>query len=122
MKLRFTPRAVSDLDAIAEYLARRNPGAATRVRTAVIVSLERLVQFPESGGGSPLSGSGNSSPVGTHTSSTTRLMWRLTRSWSSPSSIRPENVDTRLSDVLGVDVANEEATNEPGRVAATGPS
>jgi plasmid stabilization system protein ParE len=49
MRLRFTPRAVADLDAIADYLSERNPAAALRVRTAILRSLERLVAFPESG-------------------------------------------------------------------------
>lgn len=49
MKLRFTPRAVADLDAIADYLIERNPAAALRVRTAILRSLQRLVAFPESG-------------------------------------------------------------------------
>jgi len=49
MKLRFTPRAVADLDAIADYLIERNPAAALRVRTAILRSLERLVAFPGSG-------------------------------------------------------------------------
>jgi plasmid stabilization system protein ParE len=41
MRLRFTPRAVADLNAIADYLAERNPAAALRVRTAILQSLER---------------------------------------------------------------------------------
>jgi hypothetical protein len=39
MKLRFTPRATSDLAAIADYIGERNPAAARRVRDAILDSL-----------------------------------------------------------------------------------
>ena len=49
MKLRFTPRATSDLLAIAEYLRARNPAGARAVRDAILASLQTLVLFPEIG-------------------------------------------------------------------------
>jgi toxin ParE1/3/4 len=49
MKLRFTPRAVQDLSAIADYLRARNPVAAQNVRAAILHSLQNLVLFPEAG-------------------------------------------------------------------------
>ena len=49
MKLRFTPRAVQDIAAIADYIRERNPGAAGRVRSAILQSLQNLVLFPQVG-------------------------------------------------------------------------
>ena len=49
MRLRFTPRAASDLAAIADYIQARNPRAALAVRDAILGSLQRLTQFPEIG-------------------------------------------------------------------------
>jgi toxin ParE1/3/4 len=49
MKLRFTPRATRDLADIADYIHQYNPAAARRVRTAILVSLQDLVVFPELG-------------------------------------------------------------------------
>jgi plasmid stabilization system protein ParE len=49
MKLRFTPRAVQDIAAIADYIRERNPGAAGRVRAAILQSLQNLVLFPQVG-------------------------------------------------------------------------
>ena len=49
MKLRFTPRAVSDIAAIADYIRERNPAAAERVRAAIIQSLQDLILFPQLG-------------------------------------------------------------------------
>jgi len=49
MKLRFTPRAVQDLSAIADYIREQNPSAALRVRTAILESLQSLVLFPQVG-------------------------------------------------------------------------
>jgi len=43
MKLRFTPRAAEDIAAIADYTRARNPGAARRVRAAILRSLQNLV-------------------------------------------------------------------------------
>ena len=49
MKLRFTPRATSDLTAIADYIRVRNPAASLAVRDAILASLQTLVLFPEIG-------------------------------------------------------------------------
>ncbi len=49
MRLRFTPRATSDLIAIADYVRARNPGASLAVRDAILSSLQTLALYPEIG-------------------------------------------------------------------------
>lgn len=49
MKLRLTPRAARDLADIGDYLSERSPGAALRVRDAILQSLQNLSLFPELG-------------------------------------------------------------------------
>jgi toxin ParE1/3/4 len=49
MKLRFTPRATEDLFDIADYIRAQSPGAARRVRGAIISSLQNLILWPEIG-------------------------------------------------------------------------
>jgi toxin ParE1/3/4 len=49
MKLRFTPRAVQNIIAIADYIRERNPAAAERVRAAIYESLQDLMLFPQAG-------------------------------------------------------------------------
>lgn len=49
MKPRFTPRAINDLESIADYTAEHSPSAALRVRAAILESLNRLTLFPQSG-------------------------------------------------------------------------
>lgn len=49
MKVRFTPRAAQNLIEIADYLRERNPAAATRVRDAILRSVQTLALFPEIG-------------------------------------------------------------------------
>ena len=49
MKLRFTPRATSDLADIADYVRARSPRAATEVSAAILHSLQNLVLFPKVG-------------------------------------------------------------------------
>jgi toxin ParE1/3/4 len=49
MKLRLTPRAARDLADIGDYLWERSPGAALRVRDAILQSLQNLSLFPELG-------------------------------------------------------------------------
>ena len=49
MKLHFTLRALSDLEAIADYLVPVSPQGAARVRAAILDSLQNLVQFPNIG-------------------------------------------------------------------------
>ena len=49
MKLRFTPRALENVVAIADYIRARNPAAAHRVRAAIYESLQNLILFPHAG-------------------------------------------------------------------------
>ena len=49
MKLRFTPRATSDLIVIADYIRARNPAASLAVRDAILASLQTLALYPEMG-------------------------------------------------------------------------
>ena len=49
MKLRLTPRAARDLADIGDYLSERSPGAALRVREAILQSMQNLSLFPELG-------------------------------------------------------------------------
>jgi toxin ParE1/3/4 len=49
MRLRFAPRAIENLIAIAEYIRTENPRAAQRVRAAIYRSLETLLLFPAVG-------------------------------------------------------------------------
>lgn len=49
MKLRFTPRAVQDLAAIADFIRTHSPAAAQQVRAAILHSLQNLVLFPRVG-------------------------------------------------------------------------
>jgi len=49
MKLRFTPRALENIAAIADYIQARNPAAALRVRAAIYDSLQDLILFPHAG-------------------------------------------------------------------------
>jgi toxin ParE1/3/4 len=56
VKLRFTPRAVQDLAAIAGYIRAHSPIAAKRVRAAILRSLQNLVLFPLAGRAQTLEG------------------------------------------------------------------
>lgn len=49
MKLRFTRRAVQDLQQIGDYVHNHNPDAARRVRSAILGSLRTLLLFPHAG-------------------------------------------------------------------------
>lgn len=49
MTLRFTPRAIAELESIADYLKERSPASAVRVRDAFLSSLLTLVEFPKAG-------------------------------------------------------------------------
>jgi toxin ParE1/3/4 len=49
VRLRFTPRAVIDLAAIADHIRERNPKAAMRVRSSILKSLDNLTVFPRMG-------------------------------------------------------------------------
>jgi toxin ParE1/3/4 len=46
MKLRFTPRARRHIDSIHDYVARRNPGAATRVVARIRQTAQTLGELP----------------------------------------------------------------------------
>lgn len=49
MRVRFTRKAVNNLDDIAGYLVERNPSAAQRVREKILEALDILVRFPDAG-------------------------------------------------------------------------
>jgi len=49
MTIAWTARAVRDLRAVRQYIARGNPRAAQEVAAAILVTVERLVDFPASG-------------------------------------------------------------------------
>jgi len=49
MRLRFTPQAILELAAIADYIHQRNPAAAVRVRAAILKSLANLKTYPSMG-------------------------------------------------------------------------
>ena len=49
MRVRYTPRARSDLEAILRYIDERNPRGAKNVKRALKKTLELIGEFPESG-------------------------------------------------------------------------
>lgn len=49
MKLRYTPQARRHLDAIADYIAERNPDAAVRVGYRIREVIDLLVAIPSMG-------------------------------------------------------------------------
>jgi len=49
MRLRFTPRAIENLNEVAEHVESRSPIAAERVISAIHASLQNLLIFPYSG-------------------------------------------------------------------------
>jgi Plasmid stabilisation system protein. len=86
MKLRFTPRAVQDIAAVADYIRERNPGAAERVRAAILQSLQNLVLFPQVGRAQTVAGVRKRSRGNIPIWSITGLMRRRRKSSSSRSS------------------------------------
>jgi toxin ParE1/3/4 len=46
LKLRFTPRATTDLIEIAEYIRAESPRGAQRVRSAILASVQLLADHP----------------------------------------------------------------------------
>jgi toxin ParE1/3/4 len=46
LSIRFDPRALSDIEAIRDYLIKRNPAGAERVRVHIVETIERLSDFP----------------------------------------------------------------------------
>jgi len=49
MKVLWTPRAASDLEHAADYIAKRNPDAAIRVATKIYTRMMALETTPEIG-------------------------------------------------------------------------
>jgi plasmid stabilization system protein ParE len=49
MRVRYTPRAFSDLEVVRSYIAQLNPVAAGRVVALIEKIVARLGDFPESG-------------------------------------------------------------------------
>jgi addiction module RelE/StbE family toxin len=49
VKLRLTPRALRDLNEIADYIRERSAQGASSVRTAILNSLQLLTSHPELG-------------------------------------------------------------------------
>ncbi len=49
MKLRFTQRAVENLNEVSDYLYERNPAAADHVRADIYTGLQNLLLFPAAG-------------------------------------------------------------------------
>jgi plasmid stabilization system protein ParE len=49
MKVRYTPRARGDLDAILSYIDQRNPQGARNVARTMHKTIELIGQFPQAG-------------------------------------------------------------------------
>src|SRR5438034_9878981 len=49
MKVRFTPRARTDLEDIVRYIALENPAAASQVRRAIFDAIDLIAAFPYAG-------------------------------------------------------------------------
>ncbi len=49
MKIVWSPTAVNDLKQARHYIAEGNPAAAEEVAKKIITSIERLIDFPNSG-------------------------------------------------------------------------
>lgn len=98
MKLRLTPRAARNLADIADYLGARSPGAALRVRSAILETLQNLVLLLAVDASNKSQACTRSSLGGIHTWSITRSMTRLTISSSSPSSIPHASTNTPTPD------------------------
>ena len=49
MRIAYSPRAVTDLAEIGDYLAERNPNAATAVEHRIRTIVQLVAQFPASG-------------------------------------------------------------------------
>lgn len=49
MRLLYTARAIADLTEIADYLVSRSPIGAQRVRAAILVTLQTLIDLPHAG-------------------------------------------------------------------------
>jgi toxin ParE1/3/4 len=49
MKVRYTPRAQGDIDAILSYIDQRNPQGARNVARTMHKTIELIEQFPQAG-------------------------------------------------------------------------
>jgi len=49
MRLRYTPRALSDLTSIFQYIDERSPIGARNVKRAIQRTIELIAEFPEGG-------------------------------------------------------------------------
>jgi toxin ParE1/3/4 len=49
MKVRYTPRAFADLEAIYNFIHEQNPAASIRVRDTIAKLIDRLATFPAKG-------------------------------------------------------------------------
>ncbi len=49
MRLRYSPRAIADIIAIAEYIRERNPSASVRVGDGIAATIAHLVDNPSLG-------------------------------------------------------------------------
>jgi plasmid stabilization system protein ParE len=49
MKVRYTPRALSDLRSILEYIDERNPRGTQNVKRAIRKTIELIGEYPEGG-------------------------------------------------------------------------
>jgi toxin ParE1/3/4 len=49
VKVRYSPRAFADLEAIYDYIRKRSPDAALRVKDAIALHVAGLADFPEKG-------------------------------------------------------------------------
>ena len=56
LRARFSPRAISDLDSIREYLLPHSPQGAESVRLAIAETIALLEQFPGAGRKSTING------------------------------------------------------------------
>jgi toxin ParE1/3/4 len=56
MKARLSPRAISDLESIRDYLVPRSPRGAENVRRAIAETIALLEQFPRAGRDSTILG------------------------------------------------------------------
>jgi toxin ParE1/3/4 len=49
VRLLYAPRAIEDLTEIADYLVPRSPIGAERVRAAILVTLQTVIDLPHAG-------------------------------------------------------------------------
>jgi toxin ParE1/3/4 len=49
VRLHYTARATADLTQIADYLVARSPAGARRVRAAILVTLQSIIDLPYAG-------------------------------------------------------------------------